>query len=84
MAVTSSKPAILLGAAAFLVSSCASDRTPGGPPEITIDYDPATQTAADADEAARGECGDYGLRARFLDETADPSGRLRHRHYECF
>ena len=57
----------------------------GGPPpaEVTVDYDPAATSIADADLDAHRRCAAYGATAVFVDETTGPDGRLRHRHYLC-
>ena len=74
----------ILTALVGALAGCASGHENAGPPaDITVDYDPSAAGPAPADAEARARCGAYGLTAAFVDETEDPSGRLRHRHFVC-
>ncbi|MEZ5896446.1 MAG: hypothetical protein R3C40_02745 [Parvularculaceae bacterium] len=67
----------------LLAASCASPGADDGAHEITIAFDPARESAADALGQAQAHCAAYGLNAVFVDETLDPDGRLRHRRFIC-
>ena len=51
--------------------------------EITIAFDPASDDPDGALAEAQAHCAGFGKTAIFVDETIDPDGRLRHRHYHC-
>lgn len=73
---------VLLTACVLMLAACAGN---GGEPteQISIAYDPASETEADAAQKAHEYCLAFGKSAEFIDETIDADGRLRHRHFHC-
>ena len=73
---------LCLAACAAALAACAGN---GGDAseQISIAYDPASETAADAAQKAHEYCLAFGKSAEFVDETIDADGRLRRRHFHC-
>ena len=74
--------AALLLAVIFL-GACAGDGDAPEGEQVSIPFDPSSQSPAQADAEAHAYCVSYGKSAEFIDETIDPAGRLRRRHYHC-
>jgi len=69
--------------AAISLAACAGDGAAPAQEQVSIPFDPASESPAAADAEAHAYCVSYGKTAEFIDETIDPSGRLRRRHYHC-
>lgn len=77
------KTPCMLATLFLAAAACASPGADDGAHEITVAFDPARESAADALNEAQAHCAAYGLNAVFVDETIDPDGRLRHRRFTC-
>jgi hypothetical protein len=74
---------LLMAGAFVFLAACAGDGDAPVGERVSIPFDPAAQSASDADAQAHAYCESYGKSADFIDESIDPDGRLRRRHYHC-
>ncbi|MEO0878831.1 MAG: hypothetical protein AAFY22_03870 [Pseudomonadota bacterium] len=65
------------------VSACETARQPDEP-TISIPYDPYNFDPDELFDQANTYCAAYGRKARYVDETIDPTSvRWRYRHFAC-